>query len=286
MHDSPPAPARGHDHGIARGLAFDGQARFLLVRADAPAQETARRHGLSGSAALIAAEGLVSTALLGAHVKGEERITVQVQTEGDRLSYMGELREGGLIRARFRPSRLGPPHTLRGQMLTIRSLGARELYRGISAIEDESFGTALQRHVHESTQVDVRVSVEARLAADGTPTRAWGLLLERLPETDAESFARWASVTIGQSVDDLDAELALGRLGGTAVEVLEAGPLTFSCTCSRDRVLGTLQALGAEDLSRLLAEQGQAEACCHFCAEVYIVDGPALSELIERLDHS
>jgi len=283
MHDTPSAPDPGHHHGIARGLAFGGQARFLLVRADAPAQETARRHGLAGTAALIAAEGLVSTALLGAHVKGEERITVQVQTHADRLSYMGELREGGLIRARFRPTRLGPPSTLRGQMLTMRSLGARELYRGISAIEDESFGTALQRHVHESTQVDVRVAVEARLGADGTPTRAWGLLLERLPQTEVEAFATWASAVVQQPVDALDTELAGGQLGGTPVEVLETGPLTFSCTCSRQRVLGTLQALGADDLSTLLAEQGRAEASCHFCTEVYVVDGPELAELIAGL---
>lgn len=69
---------------------------------------------------------------------------------------------------------------------------------------------------------------------------------------------------------------------------LELGPLRvlgelrprFACRCSRERVVRALQTMGAEELLRMAAEDGGAEATCDFCAQTYRIGAQELIELI------
>jgi molecular chaperone Hsp33 len=57
----------------------------------------------------------------------------------------------------------------------------------------------------------------------------------------------------------------------------------FQCRCSRERSVGALKLLGRDELSAMLAEDGQAELTCHFCSAAYVVEAPELTGLIEEL---
>ena len=69
---------------------------------------------------------------------------------------------------------------------------------------------------------------------------------------------------------------------------LELGPLRmqselrprFACRCSRERVVRALQAMGAEELRRMAAEDGGAEATCDFCAQTYRIGAQELLDLV------
>jgi molecular chaperone Hsp33 len=50
--------------------------------------------------------------------------------------------------------------------------------------------------------------------------------------------------------------------------LVEEKPISFACSCNRQRVEKILISLGKEELEQLAAE-GQAELTCHFCNQKY-----------------
>lgn len=69
-------------------------------------------------------------------------------------------------------------------------------------------------------------------------------------------------------------------LEGTQLEILEKHPVEYRCYCSRDRVTRALISMGREELSSLIAEQGQADLTCQFCDKVYHYTKEELEELL------
>lgn len=64
----------------------------------------------------------------------------------------------------------------------------------------------------------------------------------------------------------LDAQGLLEEvLSDFQLEVLETHPVEYRCSCSRERVSRALISMGREELSSLIAEQGQADLSCQFC---------------------
>ena len=265
------------------GLAWAGNARFLAVVMDGPAAELAARHALGPAASQRAAEALVAAALLSAHVKGEERLTLDIQSTSPPFSFVADVNGDGSVRARFRPSDVRDQSKFFGMVSATKSLFREELYRGISQVEGETIEGALQRFLRDSQQVDAFVRLGVGLGESGDLEVATGLLVERLPDGDPEAFASFIAQLGLAELEALNEALAFGQLGGLAVEVLGAIDLPFRCNCSIDRVRATLRSLGRDELAAMIAEQGGAEVTCHFCNEAYRFDAEAVEAIRETI---
>ena len=68
------------------------------------------------------------------------------------------------------------------------------------------------------------------------------------------------------------------------VKILESDPVEYKCYCSRERVERALISLGAEELKKILQEQGSCQMTCQFCDAVYEFDGAQLQQLIDSLE--
>lgn len=243
---------------LVRGLVADGAVRFLTVDVTEVADACAAAHGLSPSARRVVGEALAATALTSAHIKGEERVTLQLQCEQPPLAYAGEVDAYGAIRARLTPSHV-PVGPLSGFMLVMRADAVHETYRGVTAIRDQSIGEALAAHLTTSDQVEVVIYVKGN----------FGLLFERLPEAP------------GQTAIAPD-EFQRRFRGATDVpedaEILDVRPLVWRCRCSLAKVELTLRGLGDEELASMIAEGGTS-VTCHFCNTTYALDVAALKAL-------
>jgi molecular chaperone Hsp33 len=264
-------------------MACEGRVRVMAVVAVGPAEELRSRHALSGSASVVAAEGLVASLLLSAHVKGEERLTVNVQSERPPFTFVADVNGDGTLRARFTPSYLNAAYFFTGMMSVMKSLGPKELYRGIAEVRGERFDAALQRYMTTSQQVDARVRIRAETDAEGKIEFAAGLLVERLPGLDPEEFAAMFDGPMATDFKELMTAFAFGQLAGGPVDVLGSAAVRFQCNCSLDRVVGMLRLLGAQEVASLLAEQGKAEVTCHYCNTQYVLDAEALGALLIEL---
>jgi molecular chaperone Hsp33 len=264
-------------------LACEGRVRVMAVVAVGPAEELRQRHGLTGQAAIVAAEGLVASLLMSAHVKGEERLTINVRAEHPPFSFLADVNGDGTLRARFTPEFLGTNGAFSGMMSVLKSLGPKELYKGVAEVKNERFEGALQRYLTTSQQVDGRVRIQADLDADGEVTFAAGLLVERLPDFPPEEFAALFAGDVLSDFKELMTQFAFGQLAGGNVEVLGATDVRYQCTCTQERVVDVLRALGQTEVASLLEEQGQAEVTCHYCNTRYEIDAEGLAALLLEL---
>ncbi|MCK6522451.1 Hsp33 family molecular chaperone HslO [Myxococcota bacterium] len=278
---------KGAPGTMLRGLTLQGSARLVLVLLEGPGREMIQRHGLSGDAARVLAEGLVMTALLGAHIKGTERLFVQVQADAPKFAFLGEVTGEGGVRARVVPDVLTLTGPIEGVLQAVKWDGPQELYRGLSPIEQGSFEGALSSYFTRSQQTSGVVRLGVTFGEDGSLQQAAGLLIERLggDEASLEDFQAAVEPLKTASMDSLVVgALSEELLGG--VEVLAHTSLLFACTCSMERVESTLAALGAADLRALAAEQGGTEVDCHFCSTQYRVSGERLIELAAGIEAS
>jgi molecular chaperone Hsp33 len=266
-------------------LALDGQIRVLVADVLSAAEETRVRHDLQPEAARVAAEGIVSAMLMSAHIKGNERVTLQVQGEKPRFALLVDVAASGDVRARLNPAALPPldaatPPVLQGMVMVTKHDLDRVLYKGVAPIEKQTFEEAMQGYLVKSQQTEGLIRLFARIGPNGTVVFAAGLLVEKMPGLESAEFQEAIAGVARSPVPALLDENLEGSLGGLTLEPMDERQVSFRCSCSREKSRDILASLGADDLGRLLEERGQAELLCHFCRERYIFERAAVEEIL------
>lgn len=267
---------------LVRAWVADGSARALVAECTELLAETVARHGLAGEAVELTGDLIVANVLLGAWIKGAERLSLQLQTEQPSASFFGEIDAEGQFRARVRCSPRASA-TVNGMMLAIKYDDRTELYRGVTALEHDTVEAALQRHLVQSDQVIAIVRIHA--GADG---RAVGLMVERMPvepgrpsldDPEWEALRSFIASAPADDVASLIDGVVFGALGAHEVEAIDARPLVWRCRCSDLGVRQMLTGLGAPSLREMADEDHGAEVTCHFCMQARQFSEGALLEM-------
>ncbi|MFT5685419.1 MAG: molecular chaperone Hsp33, partial [Myxococcota bacterium] len=274
---------------LQRGVGHGSAIRFLAIQADEAVATAMQRHNLDEKGTIIIGEAMIAALMMSAYIKGEERITVQLQCDKPVLSVICDVDAEGNVRARLSPTHVRGDHaTLTGVMLVIKHSATKELYRGATEIRGEGIPAALARHLSQSSQVDTVLRISVQVAPDGRVS-AGGLLVERmppvadLPSLSPAAFAETYGGLLQADPEALFAEIARGTLLGEDLMPAEVRPVAWRCKCSQPRVEGMLTALGVTELKSMLAEDDGATITCHFCNLQYTVNGQRLTALIKAL---
>src|SRR5690606_28106437 len=144
---------------------------------------------------------------------------------------------------------------------------------GIVALEtEENLARAFHGYFERSEQLATRLWLAAG------DTRAAGMLLQALPgdTEDADAWNRTvqlADTLTDQELLDLPQRDVLHRLFHEEdVRVFEPEPVSFRCTCTRERIETVLRSLGYDEVQSIIAEQGHVSVDCEFCNQNYIFD--------------
>lgn len=261
---------------LVRAVAAGDVVRILAVDVTSAAEEARVRHGLGTGAARVGADAVVAAALMSAHIKGDERMTLQLQGSEPRLAVFAEIDAFGAIRARITPADAepGPDGEVSGVLVAVKADAREEMYRGATEVRGGNLEAALAEHLGASAQIDVVLRIRTAFAGDGTVTEARGVLVEKLPGhlKDPQEAIRALSVLEvlkDRTTDEIAEALDAGQLLGEPIDVLERRPLVWRCRCSRSRVEDTLVGLGRAELLEMIEQDGGAEVTCHFCNEAY-----------------
>ncbi|WP_305908798.1 Hsp33 family molecular chaperone HslO [Methylomarinum sp. Ch1-1] len=222
-------------------------------------------------------QALAAVVLLSATVKFQGSMILQVQGDGDLRALVAqstnERKIRGLVRSANRVSgsnlkeMMGAGHLV----LTIES-EISEPYQGIVPLEEDSLAAMLHTYFMQSEQLATRLWLFAN------KTEAVGLLIQELPDqkhyqSDWERIEMLADTVTEEEMLRLDSEEMLYRLfNEEKVRIYEPESVTFQCNCSRQKISGTLLALGREELEAIFKERDDIEVDCQFCGEKYRFD--------------
>ena len=288
--------AMPHDH--------DQLARFLLPHAgvrgvrvhldDAWQQVRARAEANEGQPAAVTellGEAAAAAALFTGHAKVEGRLSVQLRGDGPLRTLFAECTAAGTVRAIAQvEGDAALPRDLRalgdGAVMAITienpAPGGREpvRYQGLVALESPSLSEAFEDYFRQSEQLPTRLL----LAVDDQT--AVGLMVQKLPG-DAGDDDGWTRV--GALFETLGVAELLEATGETVVlrlfhedgvEMLGGKPLSFGCSCSRERVESMLVSLGEYEALAAAAD-GEAKVRCEFCGEQYIFTEAEVRTLLQ-----
>ena len=270
---------------LIRGVTADASARIVGVEMGEIAALGAQLHRLRGGAITFYGEAMVAAALLSAQIKGDERLTVQIQSEEPDIGFVADIRADGGTRGRLNSSYLreGDSERFQGVLLAIKSIANRELYRGVTAIDDQSIADALSTHLSDSQQVKSALAIHVAPGEDGALV-ARGLLVEGLPGGAASRDLGDVN-QIHAAVAAADFEATLRRLcTGDERTVLGHQALFWQCQCSQERVETVIKMLGAEALGEMIADGEETSITCHFCNTTRTVSVSRLREILASCD--
>lgn len=234
-------------------------------------------------------QSAVAAALLASTLKRERgNLCIQMQGDGDLGLLLAECSNDYGLRAtaRWREGTIvpAPLERLLGNghcVITLRTQGEAASYQGIVPLEGDSLADALQAYMQRSEQLETRLFLHAGLRACG------GLLLQRIPgeaERDPDDWNRLqhlAATLAAEELRDCSAlELVRRLFAEDDVRLFSGRTLSFSCSCSLQRVRGMLAALGEAEVESVLSEQGKMEVRCEFCGRLYTLSPQECRDLL------
>lgn len=235
-------------------------------------------------------EAVAASLLLAATIKFEGVLSLQLQGDGPVHLILAQCTSGLGVRglARYREgSDAGEGIGAGNLTVTLETDDGSQRYQGIVPITGQRLAESLQVYFENSEQLPTRLWLHAD--ASGVS----GMLLQKLPMTDAHSGVDVAAVEdawrrvqlIGETLtpEELrtlgDVEILHRLFNEDDVRLFEPTPVYFRCRCSRERVSGMLQSLGAAETQSVLSEHGKVEVHCDFCNRAYVFDAVDVAQL-------
>ncbi|PZD94841.1 Hsp33 family molecular chaperone HslO [Paenibacillus sambharensis] len=285
---------------LIRGTAWNGKIRVFACRATHLVDELRRRHGTLPTATAALGRTAIAGAIMGAMLKGEEKLTIQVKGDGPIGQIVVDANAHGEVRGYVDHPQVHLASNAQGKLDVagavgrsghihiIKDLGMKEPYRGSIPIISGELGEDFTYYFASSEQTPSAVGLGVLVDTDGSVLQAGGFIVQLLPGlTDADITRLEQALSVMPPVTALldqgeTPESILQFALGDDVQVMDSMPIRFQCKCSPERVEKTLISLGESELSQIIQEEGKAQVECHFCNETYKFDKPELERLLEH----
>jgi molecular chaperone Hsp33 len=281
----------------AAALAAGDSVRIVAARTTSLVAEAQQRHDCSPTVTAALGRLLTGAALMGTFLKGRERITLQVAGTGPVRGLVADVLTGGRVRGYPLRPRAEVPLNARGKFDVGAVVGTGSLhvtrtfdtglpYTSAVPLVSGEIGDDLTQYFAHSEQVPSVVAVGVLANPHGV-IAAGGFIAHVLPGAREETIGD-LEATIAQLPhpsamirEGLTPEEVVTRVGaGLAPRVSHVAPISFSCTCSRERVTRVLIGLGPHELGQLANSHNETEVTCDYCGQRYYFAPDEIRDLL------
>ena len=287
---------------LIRALAFDGKVRAYAIRSTESVAEAQRRHNTWPVVSAALGRAMTATAMMGAMLKGEDKLTVKIEGDGPIGAIIVDGNSKGEIRGyvknphvHFDLNEQGKLDVRRavgtnGFLTVVKDLGMRDHFSGQVPLVSGEIGDDFTYYFASSEQIPSAVGVGVIVNPDNTIKAAGGFIIQLMPGTEEEVISfiekrikEVPSISALINEGHTPEEILYKILGEKEVEILDKVFVNYKCHCSKERVATAITGLGEEEIKKIIEEEGQAEAHCHFCNEKYTLNKKELEELLEQM---
>ncbi|MDF1509542.1 Hsp33 family molecular chaperone HslO [Robertmurraya sp. DFI.2.37] len=284
---------------LVKALAYDAQVRAYAVRSTETVGEAQRRHNTWPTASAALGRTITAGIMMGSMLKGEEKLTVKVEGDGPLGPILVDANAKGQVRGyvthpqiHFDLNEQGKLDVKRavgtnGFLSVVKDIGLRDYFTGQVPLVSGELGEDFTYYFVKSEQVPSSVGVGVLVNPDNTILAAGGFVIQLMPGTDEETITKIEERLKGISPISKLIEQGLSPeeileevLGKENVRFLETQPVSFQCTCSKERFADAIISLGQDEITDMIETDGKAEAQCHFCNEKYQYSREELEQLL------
>lgn len=274
---------------LVKALAFNGEIRAYAVRSTETVSEAQQRHDIWPTATAALGRAMTAVVMMGAMVKGEDKLTVKVEGNGPLGAMIIDANGHGDVRGYavnphtdFEATEAGKLDVRRavgteGMLSVVKDLGLRDFFTGQIPLVSGEIAEDFTQYFVVSEQVPSAVALGVLVNPDKTVKASGGFIIQVMPGAADETISLLEKHIaemrpISTMVDEgLTPEQILYEvLGEENVEILDKMDIQFQCNCSRERFGNAIIGLGEKEIRAMIEEEGQAEASCHFCLESYV----------------
>jgi len=278
---------------LIHGTAADGTVRLIAAVTTDTVAEAIRRHQTAPTASAALGRMLTGAALLGASLKDFDRLTVRIDGDGPVGGIVVEANNTGDVRGYVRNPEADLTPTAdgkfdvsgivgQGMFYVMRESGFelglhREPYVGSVPITSGEIAEDFAFYLAKSEQIPSAVLLGVLLQKNEPFVIAsGGVMIQMMPGvnehivTMIEDTVRRAPHLTSVIKDGATAEDLLKlTLGVIDFEILDEREVRFNCSCSPERAVSMISALGPDEVASMLAEDKGAVMTCGFCNETY-----------------
>jgi molecular chaperone Hsp33 len=273
------------DRDLRQRFLFENlSVRGELVHLNQSWQEILKRSNYPESIQTVLGDMAAAAVLLSATLKFNGSLIMQIQGTGpltmlvmeatSQSTLRGLAQWQGDVEAMGLLEMVGEPTLI----ITINP-DQGERYQGIVDLTSGNIAQALENYMIRSQQIQTRIW----LYSDSV--QASGMLLQKMPSlSSTNQFSEvdddgWPRITLladtvrKEEISELDFSSLLRRLFHEEdVRIFEKTPVSFRCSCTRDRVIDMLRMLGYDEVKSIIEEKDRVEVRCQFCNHYYGFD--------------
>ncbi len=257
-------------------------------------------HNLSPVAAAALGRAMTGSVLLAGDYKNHEGVSLKFNGDGPLGAVHADCFDSHYVRGYVDHPQLDIPLKpngkldvsgavgQHGQLSVTRFTPEKMTYTSQAELVSGEIAEDLAYYLLTSEQVPSTISLGVLVARNYSIAASGGFLVQALPGAKDEDLARVeANITcIGPITSYLSnhpdgEELAGIILGGMHYKELYRQPLSWRCTCSRDRIKNVLMSLRPADKEELLKDP-QVEMTCQYCGARYVISHDELAAMFKQ----
>lgn len=296
---------QGNDY-LVRAMLGDNQARLFALRTTDVVREAATNHQMTPVAAAALGRALTMGLVLGAMLKGEETISIQIKGDGPLMGIVVSANSRGEVKGYVGNPRVELPvredgkldvgaAVGKGNLYVIRDLGLKEAYQGTVPLQTGEIGEDFAYYFTNSEQVPSAVGLGVLVGTDGLPLASGGIIVQLLPDAIndeqfisalEERLSKMAAVSSVFAQEQSVEQIVESIFSGIPIRFIDKQAVKFLCDCSWERFEEALVTLGAEELQELVDGGETIETICHFCSKRYQFTVDQLKSVLQGLVNS
>jgi molecular chaperone Hsp33 len=288
---------------VQRYVTHDFTVRVAAVDATAVVREMQALQGAKALPSLAVGRAMVGAVLMAAQQKQGHQVGVYIRCQGPLRAIYAEAHFEGQVRGytpmtHYEPAQYNNEYNLKeaigeGSLTVARHQPFQKApHQGTVNLVSGEIGEDIAHYLIQSHQIRSLVSVGVYLDAYGQVRSAGGVIIEVMPGVEdsvvdrIQKNADSHKVPVSQMLFDGAKTIDLVNPYFQGIPFLELDhnfPLTYSCPCTKDRVVRALETLGHDELEDMIQKNEKADVTCQVCGRPYVIEVEELVVLKNQL---